>query len=59
MIKSMSIPMKWATHKLESDCTTDVIPWRENSESHVKLTSLRVLGKEESPESPALKARRV
>ena len=51
MIKSVSIPTKWATHKLENDYTTEVIPQRENSESHVKLPSLRVLQQEESPES--------
>ena len=54
MIKSMSIPTKWANHKPENDYTTDVVPRREDSEFHVKLPSLRVLQKEESPEGPAL-----
>ena len=54
MIKSKSILTKWATHKPENDYTTEVIPRRENSEFHVRLPSLRVLQKEESPESLAL-----
>ena len=58
MIKSISIPTKWATHKLENDYTTEVIPQRENSEAHVKLPSPRVLRKK-SPQSLTLKVRRV
>ena len=58
MIKSMSIPTKWANHKPENDYTTDVVPRREDSEFHVKLPSLRVLQKEESPEGPALNIHR-
>ena len=60
MIKSNPMPARWVTHKLENNITKEITHCCESSESHVRLSRLRIQQMDwESPKNLDLAARRI